>query len=70
MKTEQYLNELRVEAKEFEKDGGNIYLFWAGRLAIACTQVANSNAFALSTNIEWMDLVRQEYDNSIFNKLT
>lgn len=52
----------RLNAEKFKKSGGNIQLFWAGRLAIAGRTILNSKIQDLSQNFIWFEAVMGEYD--------
>jgi hypothetical protein len=71
MKKEQFeeVRRLQKEAVKFAKTpGNNSALFWAGRLSMAAGAVVQSNTANLSSNIAWLDTIRQEYDADIFSR--
>jgi len=67
--TAEELNLARKEAKEFEKAGGNICLYWAGQLASAAGKVHLATPAALSAALITLEKFRQEYDRAIISKL-
>ena len=54
--------------RDAELFGGDLALFWAGRMSIAAGMVVRSDALRLSAAIALLDECRERYDLVIFKE--
>jgi len=62
------IERMEKDCKEFAKQGGNVALFWAGRMSQVSFAVCTSTAKQLSDNICLLDAVRERYDDEIMRR--
>ena len=62
------MNTIELWKKDAEVFGGNLAMFWAGRVSIAAGIVVRSSAVQLSSAIELLDACLEIYDAIVFDE--